>query len=270
MRLSTGWSIAALLVLIAGCGGGGGGGSTPPPPPPPPPPPTDSAIGGIWTGELAATGGGTLAFRALIAETGEFRWLDDAQGQQIFGTLDVDGTDVSSTNAISALPWGSVTPAGSRFGVTDLTGTIEERESLSGEFMTTGEEGDEFSGTFAFDYLPLYERASSLATLQGTYTTATDTLTIDNQGAIVYQSSANSCAANGSAELIDAAFNMYRVEFDVVAGCTGNEFVRNGLTFSGLAYLKDSQGGSMNDTVEFAVSAASADAYVVWSLDAKK
>ncbi|HUG99765.1 MAG TPA: hypothetical protein VMQ83_11420 [Gammaproteobacteria bacterium] len=267
MRHGEKLAIVALVLLMGGCGSGGGsGGSTPPPPPPPPP---DELVGGIWAGEMVATGGGTIEIRGLITESGEFRWLDDTQGQQIFGTIDVDGTAISSTDAISALPWGSFTPAGSRHGSTELTGTIDERVSMEGDFTTDGEvEGDQFTGTFSLTYDDVYERPSSLATLAGTYTTTDDSLAIDAAGIMFYQSAANNCVANGTAELIDAAFNMYRVTL-LAESCTGNDSVRNGLTFTGLAHLKDST-DAMNDTIVFAVSAQSGDGYVIWSHEAQK
>src|SRR5690606_20530911 len=104
---------------------------------------------------------------------GEFQWVEvlGAQNeltccQQIFGTMDVDATAISSTDAVSAFPFGVVTdPGGSRYGLTELTGTIDERVSMDGDFTTAGEKGDQFTGTFSLTYDDSYERPSSLATL---------------------------------------------------------------------------------------------------------
>jgi len=238
-----------------------------PPPPPPPPPPPDASVGGLWSGQFISSEGGVLDFTGLIAETGEFRWLDNDQGQQIFGTIQVSGTSFGSTDAISALPLNVTTQAGSRFAFTDLDGTVAERVSLDGEFTTTGEQGDVFTGTFTFDFDPLYSRTSSLAQVQGSYTTVDDSLTIDATGQLFYQSSANQCVANGAVEVINASYNMYRVTFQVDS-CEGSLAARNGLEFSGLAYLKDTD--AANDTLEFAVSAARTEDYLIWRYEAQK
>ena len=238
-------------------------------PPPPPPPPPDASVGGIWSGQFASSEGGVLSFTGLVAETGEFRWLDNDQGQQIFGTIQVAGTSFSSTDAISALPLGATTVAGSRFGVTELQGTVNERVSLAGNFTTVGDQGDTFTGTFSFAYDDIYERPSSLAVIQGTYTTADDSLAIDANGQVFYQSSTSQCVANGAVEVIDASFNVYRVTLEVDS-CQGALEARNGQVFGGLAYLKDSGAGATNDTLEFAVSAERAADYLIWRYEAQR
>ena len=174
---------------------------------------------------------------------------------------------MSSEDGISALPPGSVTSLGSTYGFTDLAGTVAERTSLNGSFTTVGDQGDTFEGTFSFAYNTLYERNSSLAVLQGTYTTATSALTIDGQGQLFYQASDDGCVANGSAALIDPEYNMYALSFDAES-CTGASAVRNGLTFSGLAFLSDA--GGTNNSLQWAVSAQSAAGYVIWRLSAQK
>jgi hypothetical protein len=265
-------SAAALVLLMAGCSSSGSSSDDDAgtlPPPPDAPPLAGASTGGVWHGELEVTGGGTLAIRGMVTESGEFRVLDLDLGQQVFGAFEVDAQLVSAADAVWALPWGSSTPAGSRHGFTEISGLIEPRVSLTGLFTTTGEEGDEFFGSFSLHYDDVYERGSSLATLAGTYTTATESLAIDAQGDMFYQSSANDCAASGSARVIDADFNLYRMEFDAVQGCTGDASVRNGLSFTGLAYLKDDTVVS-NGTLEFAVSGESADSFVIWTLEAQK
>jgi len=60
---------------------------------------------------------------------------------------------------------------------------------------------------------------------------------------------------------------MYQVTF-LVENCQGSVEVRNGLEFSGLAYLKDTD--AANDTLEFAVSAARTEDYLIWRYEAQK
>jgi hypothetical protein len=153
------------------------------------------------------------------------------------------------------VPLGIENPAGDAFGDFRFEASFEEREFLMGEFessWTTADPRDE--GIFSLTYDPLYERASSLALLAGTYTAGTDTLTIDDQGAIFYQSAANDCAGSGAAELIDPEFNLYRLRV-VFGGCSRDDAVRNGATYSGLAYLSDSGDAVTNDVLQLAASA---------------
>jgi len=254
------WILLAVLSMSAGgCLGGGddgdgnAAGGGPPPSPPPPPPPTGDSVGGLWIGELVSEVDDgipgpifTQRVRGLVAETGEFFWLLDDSNQQIFGTFEVEGADLG----VEELPfwatgnpdnWGDFAPLG---------GKVNERVSLTGDFQSTWG-WLEYVGTFSLAYDELYERDSSLEMLAGTYTSTSDTLTIDVEGVLFYQSSVDGCIGNGSVELIDPDFNMYRLAI-TVESCTGSEAARNGRTLPGLAYLSDSGDGAMNDVLEFA------------------
>src|SRR5262245_47804547 len=102
MLLRVGLLIAFALTATSGCGGSGSGSGGAPigGPPPPPPPSEPETIGGIWTGAITweptpPFPGGALNVRALMTETGEFRWVvsEEAEvfgqhSEQIFGKLD--------------------------------------------------------------------------------------------------------------------------------------------------------------------------------------
>ncbi|MEJ2522452.1 MAG: putative Ig domain-containing protein [Gammaproteobacteria bacterium] len=223
-----------------------------------------ASVGGIWLGSMDFADGTVLPILGLISETGEFHWLDDSQAQQIFGVMQVSGNNLLVSDAVSALPPGSTTLAGSTYGFTDMVGAATERVNLQGNFQTTGNEGDVFVGTFELDYVDLYDRPSSLATLAGVYTSATASMTIESSGAIFYQSSATGCSANGTAEIIDADYNMYRIEFDTISSCTGDAAGRNGAIMPGLAFLGDN-GGETGNTLSFAISSGNAtDGFLIW------
>ena len=265
MKLKIELSMAAVMLIASGCFGGEGDdrGIEPPPPPPPPPPPAAASVGGLWIGDLISELNDgvegpttTRRMRGLVAETGEFRWLLDDPSQQIFGTFRVEGTDLR----LDEFPvWATENPE--NFGdFAPLGGTVDERVSLSGSFQSSWG-FEEHVGTFSLAYDELYERDSSLEALAGIYTSTSDTLTIDEEGVLFYQSSANSCVGNGSAELIDPDFNMYRVAI-LVDSCVGNEAARNGFTLTGLAYLADSGDGAMNDVLEFASSVTISEAAI--------
>jgi hypothetical protein len=87
-------------------------------------------------------------------------------------------------------------------------------------------------------------------------------LAIDGKGEIFLQD--RTCVGNGSAELIDPDFNVYRMEL-TVSHCDGNEVHAIGSTFSGLAYLGDSDAGFTGDLLEYSLSSASEHKILFWS-----
>ena len=107
---------------------------------------------------------------------------------------------------------------------------------------------------FSLVYDELYERDSSLATLSGMYTGTGDSLTIDATGALFYQSSVTDCVGNGSASLLYPAFNLYSLKI-TLESCSGNDAARNGMSYTGLAYLADSGTGASSDVLVLAMSA---------------
>ncbi len=289
------FSLMALLLSASSCFGGGGDNAAsnqPPPPPLPPPPPTAVvSAGGLWGGVLewdsrGGFPGGVAEVFALVAETGEFQFvLADGQGEmfggvseQVFGNLELNGQSVRTTGtSIWSAALGAGNPAGELWGVFGFSGELDQvgaQLHVSGPFQANWTSFEERVGTLdLFSSRSQYERPSSLALLEATYTTATESLTIDGDGAIFYQSSASGCTGNGSAEVIDPRFNMYRVEI-ALGGCAGADSFRNGFTFDGLAYIGDNNepgGGFLNSTFAMAARASYVDGlgpsiYVPWSL----
>jgi hypothetical protein len=291
VKLKTGLAIATVCVAASGCGGGGadddGGRPSPSPGPTtsPPPPPTNSPLGGFWAGVLRLEGAEPRAVNviALVAETGEFRWLiaDDVENffgdssEQLFGTLHESDADEFRTegDGVWAIPWGNQNPTGDRWGDFVATATINGK-TMTGKFQSGWTTFEERVGTFeVIRQSVLSEGGASLATLQGVYRTDTESLSIDDHGTVFYQSSDDGCTGNGTAEVIDPAFNMYRLGI-TIEGCTGARSVRNGLTFDGLAYIganNEPGGGFLNSALAFAVSSPNPDGFdsphhIVWSL----
>jgi len=288
--------IAVFLLAASGCFGGGGsgngGGNLPPVPPPPPPPPPTPGQGGLWSGVVYwgpkdGFPSGALSVRALIAETGEFRmtlyhdiFLDyfASQSEQIFGTLDINGERVWTTG--DAVWTARVNETGDDWAAFGMTGDFfEAGRNISGTFQANWQgwtHVEERIGDLTIIYHSIYERPSSFAILQGTYRTPDEQLTVDAQGVIFYQSAVTGCIGNGTAEIIDPDYNMYRMTIDVDA-CIGDESYRNGMTFSGLANIGESNdlgGGFLNATLEMAISASRGlpfgHGYVPWSLRAHR
>jgi hypothetical protein len=217
--------------------------------------------GGLWVG--ARDPETTQRMRLLVAETGEFNWVSpDGWSRQIFGTFQVDGTAMVSTDAV-VVWWAGLTWLETDHAPLDMYGTLDEQAGLSftSDTPTASDPATPVASSVAACNA-LYQRDSSLELLAGTYVTPYTALTVDSQGEIFYQH--GSCVGNGAVELIDADFNMYRMEIEVT-GCTGNTVHAPGSLFSGLAYLGDSGDGGTNDVLEFALSSASADRILVWS-----
>lgn len=247
-------------------------------------------MGGHWGGVLqwdAGGGfpGGTVEIIAIVAETGEFRFLVaetwDQQftpvSEQVFGTLELSSANVrTGGDAIWAAALGTGNSSGEYSGSFSLSAkldSVDTQQRITGPFQTEWTSSEQRVGTLTLhSNRELYERESSLETLQGTYTTTTESLTIDSQGAVFYQSSGNDCTGNGTAEVIDARYNMYLLQL-ALDNCTGIEASRNGLRFAGLAYIgnnNDPGGGFLNRTLEMAVSASTSgpfqDLHLVWNL----
>ena len=249
------------------------------------PSPRNSAVGGLWTGALwwddgSVHSGSGLNVRAMIAETGEYRLVlyealeqrFTGQSEQVYGTVQIDGRQLGTSESgrwLSAPDGATVT--GSSWADFAMFRDIRSGESIDADFHVISN-GEARFGTLSVNYHSLSENPSSLEILGGTYLTDDEVMTIDSGGAIFYQSSANGCTGSGLAEIIDPHYNMYRISVDV-DGCTGNEALRNGLTFTGLASIgqnNDMSGGLLNETIEMAVSAVHTDimgsSYMGWNL----
>lgn len=218
--------ILACLIALAGCGGGGGGGSSTGTNPPP----TNADPGGIWFGTAHNTTAGlTFQLIGVSIGTGEFRFLDD-QGVQYFGSIKVSGT--AFTGSLTAYaPVGTVFSNGSPVLTGNISGTISQRASFSGQYtLSTGERG-----TISLTYDALYDRDSSIPLVSGTWQDDFgNTYTVDSQGSIFAQDSAG-CVYSGNISVVNSAFNAYRVNLQV-----SNCGPING-SYNGLAVLDDFQ-----------------------------
>jgi hypothetical protein len=277
MKQNIGSLMVLALLMAGGCGGNGGDSGGGAPRPPASTPPSGSHLGGLWSGALRwepknGFPGGALNVRGLVDETGEFQWVlaEDpeqffgSQNEQIFGTVVFDGAKVRTSGAIwVGLPRPPYAP-GAHWGDFELSADFETADSLSGTLQSGWVNSEQRIGTLDLQYHDsLYERPSSLETLHGTFGTDTQSLSIDEQGVIFYQSAQTGCTGTGMAAVIDPDFNLYRVELDI-GNCTGSEASHNGLTFSGLAYLgvnNEPGGGFINETIEMALTASQVDGF---------
>ena len=229
MRFVKALGAMSLLSFIAGCGGGSGGSDTGSVAPPP----ADASAGGIWEGTESSTG---LEILGLVTETGEGHFIR-SDGVQYFGTVEVDVNSLSG-DFTGVVPIGSTFTDGSVTGTGTLTGTVQERQSMTGRttFRTSG--GNQTSSTVSATYNPLYERDSSLGTIAGNYLDpATNAIVnVNSDGTAFSQDPVTGCVINGEVSIIDPAYNAYRVEYEF-SGCQGDAARLNGTMGRGLAAL---------------------------------
>jgi hypothetical protein len=222
----------------------------------------------------------------LVAETGEFRLVLDPdpdlyfgpRSEQAFGTVDVNIREIrTNRKAIWTAGLGDGNVAGEYWGGLDFFGEFRAGRFIDGRFQATWTTFEERAGTLKLgNGSSLYQRPSSLQALQGTYVVDGELIAIDGAGVIFYQSATKGCTGNGRVELIDTRFNMYRLAIDVDA-CKGADAVRNGLRFSGLAFVgvnNDYGGGFLNNTIDMALSASivdhAANRHLIWNLSANE
>ena len=219
------------LTVLAACGGGGG--SSDPAPVPVP----DAAIGGIWIGTTTdSVSNEPQFFLGLSTDDGRFRFLSADTLGQFVGTFSADGTNLTGSG-VGVAPLGSTWLDNSTAININLTGTISERATMSGNWSGgTGE-----TGTFSFAYDSLYERGSSLSTVAGSWVSLDQfdnpigSITIDAAGRMDALDAAG-CLYSGDVSIINASYNAY--DLDVTVSNCGD---LNG-SYSGLAVVADADG----------------------------
>jgi len=228
--LQSGLSIG--LLALAGCGGGGSGGgqvnTTPPPV-------TNASPGGIWRGTSSASG---LQVIGLIDEAGEFHFIQSDNVQYV-GTATVSGNSISA-NFDGFTQVGTVFQDQTTHGTGTASGSVQQRSSLTlnTQFKTDG--GASSSGTLNLMFDTLYNRASSLATIAGNYSSNGEVITVDSNGNVFAQDPTSGCVTNGTVSIINATYNAYKVQFSY-ANCTGQYNVLNGLQFNGMGTLDNTK-----------------------------
>jgi hypothetical protein len=235
-RLKT-FAAAGVASLLASCGGGstlggsttgsgtsggGGGGST-----------SNATPGGIWRGTDSVSG---LQVTGLVDESGNFHFLR-GDGVQYVGTTVVTGTSLTA-NFDGIVPVGFTFADGSHHGTGTISATIQARKTISATTTFKTDSGNSSTGTLDLTFDGLYDRASSLTTLSGNFTNAANNavLTVGTDGTLFSQDAASGCVLNGSASLINATYNLYKVQFDY-ASCAGQNSVLNGVQLTGVATL---------------------------------
>jgi hypothetical protein len=172
----------------------------------------------------------------IVDESGNFNFVR-GDGVQYVGVASVLGLSLTA-NIEGIVPPGFAFPDGSGHGTGTITATIQARQTISASTKFQTDLGSVSTGTLNLTFDTLYNRPSSLTTLSGNFTNAANSVvvTVGSNGALFSQDSVSGCVLNGTASVINATFNAYKVTFNY-ANCVGQASALNGVQFSGLATL---------------------------------
>jgi hypothetical protein len=223
--------VCAIVFLVVACGGSNGDNAAPRNPG------TTAAVqsaGGIWH----VLGGPDEAVTVLIAETGELQIIDIGPAFGA-GAVIVNNPDqlagAYETRGIQASPTAPRVPDAS----CDIEGTVVERIAIRATVHCLDSDGGDTTRMLNLAYDPAYDTGSSLDDIAGNYTLAfrpqTNMLNINTVG-IIFGMLDNGvrCAVNGTVEIIDRNFNLYRFEL-LLSSCDVRPSFE-GATFKGLAF----------------------------------
>jgi hypothetical protein len=226
MKRASAITAAGVAFLLTSCGGGNSsiGGSGPP---------TNATPGGIWHGTESVSG---LQVTGLVDESGNFHFLR-GDGVQYVGAATVSA-DSLTANLEGFVPVGFVFPDGSHHGTGSISATLQARKSITASTKFQTDLGTASTGTLNLTFDALYNRASSLTTLSGNFANPANSVvvTVGSNGTLFSQDPASGCVLNGSASVINATYNVYKVQFDY-ASCVGQASALNGVQFTGFATL---------------------------------
>jgi len=196
----------------------------------------NASPGGIWSGTESVSG---LQIIGIVDEAGELHFIR-ADGAQYIGTATTSGNSVSAS-VQGIVPLGDTFPDGSTSGSGTVSGTIQQRASISLNTSFTTSAGSVSTGTLDLTFSSLYNVASSLATVAGNYTDAeTGTVvSVNSDGSVFAQDATTGCVFNGTVSIINSSYNAYRVQ-GMYANCTGINSALNGVSLSGLATYNNS------------------------------
>jgi len=170
-----------------------------------------SSAGGIWRGSASndLTGQSFDMSGVVTEHNAEGRFMIDGNTQFILRDIAIDGFEITATISAITYPDATFLPRdGNGSGV--MTGSLVERSRIEGEWSL---DSGEF-GTVTLEYDDLYERGSDIARLVGIWQAPWGDDFVFNIDALgeIFSQTANGCVTDGQVRLIDAAYNVYRVE----------------------------------------------------------
>ena len=208
-------------------------------------PAANASPGGIWVGTDPISGAPVIG---LVAETGQMFFSDEGPttaGAYYVGQFTVDGSGINA-NVAAITMQSSIFPDRATSGTGSLGGQIVAGVSIDGSVTintdpaTSTAGGRTFTTPLSVKFSSQYNRASSLATIAGTYGPGALTLTVSSNGVLFAQDAGTGCVINGTVAIIDARFNMYGVALTTM-NCATEFGAPDGAHLEGLATLDNSQ-----------------------------
>lgn len=186
-------------------------------------------------------GGATFGGGTLTATIAERNTLNGSINFDAVAGLPAGPQKVAAVESPATSSGGCGSLAVSATTFKSAAGQSASSEKLFAQFAAvSGEVPGPVSGTFSLAYDALYDRDSSLATIAGSFSGPSGTvINVDAKGSIFSQDAATGCVVNGMASIINANYNVYRVQY-TYGNCTGDLAALNGATFAGLATLDNS------------------------------
>jgi hypothetical protein len=203
---------------------------------------TTSATG-IWTGTDSAAG---LELTGFINADGQADFIR-SDGAQFIGTAQASNTalDIALTGYTQ---YGYQFSDGSTSGAGTFSGTFTSGSAISGSLQFATADNTTITSSWSLTFDSLYNTASSLATISGTYTDrlaavsngldpmSGSSVTISSAGVLYAQGSTDDCVVNGTVTVVNASYDLYQVSY-TFANCSGSSAVLNGIEFTGMAEL---------------------------------
>ncbi len=211
----------------------------------------DESAVGIWDGTYRLSGLPMRQFDLIAAPSGQFAGViaptnsTSNDARVVVGTGDTTGANLTVSNGTMFAAPGTTLPAGAAAApFSAFSGTVNEGVSMSGTWTAGGE-----TGIYSLNYnQAITARGSSLAAVQGVYTTTTGTatLTVTGTGQLTFNTA--TCVGNGTIAPTAAGVNVYSWSL-TIAAVAGTTCVVTGTTTGGLAVLRDSNGAQNNTLV---------------------
>lgn len=170
-----------------------------------------SSAGGIWHGTVSNDHTGqSFDIRGVVTEhNAEGRFMINDETQFILRNIAINGFEITATISAITYPDPTFLPReGNDSG--EMTGSLVERSRIEGEWSLDSRE----FGTVTLEYDDLYERGSDIARLVGIWQAPWGDDFVFNIDALgeIFSQTADGCVTDGQVRLIDAAYNVYRVE----------------------------------------------------------
>ncbi len=200
-----------------------------------------TSAAGIWTGTDSATG---LELTGFINANGQADFIR-SDGAQFVGTAQLSNTALDLALA-GYTQYGYQFSDGSTTGTGTFSGTFSSGSSISGSLQFATADGTTVDSTWSLTFESLYDTASSLTAISGTYTDrlaavsngidpmSGSSVSISSAGVLYAQGSTDDCVVNGTVTVVNASYDLYQVSY-TYANCSGSAAVLNGIEFTGMA-----------------------------------